>query len=271
MTNHHKKSGFTLIELLVVIAIIALLLSIIVPALRLAKEKAQNIACRTNVRSLGIALRLYTEQSEGRLFSYLSGLYLNQLADQIGDINKVRYCSTTLIDETVTATTWGSSRRAWTWANGVSEPEHGSYGLNGWLYSYPDPADFGWIESVPNLDKFAYPSTYQAPGSATVPVFFDSLWVDAWPKDTDTVPASLNLDQEADSPRDSGTDSPVNNHMRRLMLRRHWGNANVSFLDGHVENVNLEDMWSLKWHREFIPLGREKLRIDGSKIYRKTR
>ncbi len=266
---NQRKHGFTLIELLVVIAIIALLLSIIVPALRLAKEKAQNLSCRANVRSLGIALRLYTEQTEGRLFSYLSGLYLNQLADQIGDINKVRYCSTTLIDETVAATTWGSSRQAWTWTAGVPEPEHGSYGLNGWLYSYPNPADFGWIESVANLGKFAYPSTLNAAGSATVPVFFDCLWVDAWPKHTDTVPAALDLEQSPT--RDTGTDSPVNNHMRRLMLRRHWGNANVSFLDGHAENIKLENMWSLKWNREFELFSGEKLRIDGTKIYRKTK
>ena len=93
-----KKTAFTLIELLVVIAIIALLLSIIVPALKLAKEKSRNLSCRANVRSLSLALRLYSEQTNGRMFTYYSGLYLNQLSDQMGELNKVRYCPSTIVD-----------------------------------------------------------------------------------------------------------------------------------------------------------------------------
>ncbi|MHC4676883.1 MAG: type II secretion system protein [Planctomycetota bacterium] len=51
-----KKRGFTLIELLVVIAIIALLLSIITPALHLVKERARRILCSNGLRQWGIAL-----------------------------------------------------------------------------------------------------------------------------------------------------------------------------------------------------------------------
>ncbi len=99
-----RKSGFSLIELLVVIAIIALLLSIITPSLKLAKEKANNLFCRANVRSLSLGFRLYTETNDGKVFGYGSSggnnLWLMQISDQLGDTNKVRYCPSTKLNET---------------------------------------------------------------------------------------------------------------------------------------------------------------------------
>lgn len=62
-----KKHGFTLIELLVVIAIIALLLSIIVPSLRLAKEVATGAACLSNQKALATAWHLYQGDNDGFL------------------------------------------------------------------------------------------------------------------------------------------------------------------------------------------------------------
>jgi len=57
--------GFTLIELLVVVAIIALLLAIIVPTLRLAKDHARRIGCSANLRSLAMAAIFYADDNNG--------------------------------------------------------------------------------------------------------------------------------------------------------------------------------------------------------------
>jgi prepilin-type N-terminal cleavage/methylation domain-containing protein/prepilin-type processing-associated H-X9-DG protein len=66
MYMKHSK-GFTLIELLVVIAIIALLMSILMPALSKIRNQAKGTVCMSNMRQIGIAANLYIEDWEQRI------------------------------------------------------------------------------------------------------------------------------------------------------------------------------------------------------------
>jgi len=62
-----KKRAFTLIELLVVIAIIALLMAILMPALRAAKDQARRLHCISNVRTLALAWFIYKDENNDKL------------------------------------------------------------------------------------------------------------------------------------------------------------------------------------------------------------
>jgi prepilin-type N-terminal cleavage/methylation domain-containing protein/prepilin-type processing-associated H-X9-DG protein len=62
-----RRTAFTLIELLVVIAIIGVLASLLIPAVARAKNKARNISCVSQLRQLGLAVRMYGDDHQNRL------------------------------------------------------------------------------------------------------------------------------------------------------------------------------------------------------------
>jgi prepilin-type N-terminal cleavage/methylation domain-containing protein/prepilin-type processing-associated H-X9-DG protein len=67
-TDRRSRRGFTLIELLVVIAIIGILAALLFPVFAQARESARQTVCASNMRQLGLAMRLYISDSDESWF-----------------------------------------------------------------------------------------------------------------------------------------------------------------------------------------------------------
>src|SRR3954447_14448419 len=66
----HQRRGFTLIELLVVIAIVAIMAAILFPVFARAREVARQSSCVSNLRQIGMAVRMYLQDNDGLCFPH---------------------------------------------------------------------------------------------------------------------------------------------------------------------------------------------------------
>ena len=103
--NSNHGSGFTLVELLVVIAIIAVLMSVLLPALGRARAAAARVTCASNMRQIAVATANYAQNFKGFLPPAVSSDFQPAASYNINNIkplfdakmlssDKVRYCPT---------------------------------------------------------------------------------------------------------------------------------------------------------------------------------
>ncbi|MEZ6060440.1 MAG: DUF1559 domain-containing protein [Planctomycetaceae bacterium] len=71
-TQYGKRGGFTLLELLVVISIIAVLLSLILPAVQSSRAAARRLQCQNRLRNLAVGLNAYSTSAKGYFPSVFS-------------------------------------------------------------------------------------------------------------------------------------------------------------------------------------------------------
>ncbi len=205
------RGAFTLIELLVVIAVIAILAALLLPALGAAKARARAAACLSNLRQIGIGMRMYADDNEGWLPTTTHGAGTNaswvyQLAPYVGGVDKIRICP---------ADPKGDSRLT---AQGTS------YIMN--EFTSVDAMDpFGnTLESFRKLDALGHPSetflVFECADALGATIFNDHThsrnWINGW--------ASVTSDIQPDRHRTGG---PRGDHSS--------GMANYLFADGHAE------------------------------------
>jgi len=250
-----KKTAFTLVELLVVIAIIALLMSILMPALGRVRRQAKTVICQSNLKQWGICFAMYVDDWDGY---FMAGYVLTQpprayldywmeaLRSCYGDVGDIRLCPMATKPGTEINgnefgvgggpfSAWGIFSSTWGYA---VEGDYGSYGWNGYLANPPAGEGIWGRYAAKNLDPNWRNATVK--GAAIIPVLLDHQWVDCWPEPTDDPPGFNGQPW----PDDYGTSQ-----MGRFTVDRHNGYLNYVFLDWSVRKVGLKESWKLKWHR----------------------
>ena len=253
-TIPYKRDGFTLIELLVVISIIALLMAILMPALRRVRAQARAAVCLSQMNQWGLIFAIYLEDSDGLFFSHWGGWdsWTEPMYKYYGEGRGAYYYDEVKIALCPSARKkggplneagakdkawgpWGRGAGGWTPKNHKSYGLYSSYGINGYIYRVPPNQGPTYIHDLPS--EWFWKGLNES-NLSNIPIFLDSMWNDSWV-------------QESDNPPEYDGEISFFPQMRRFCIDRHNGYVNAAFLDFSVRRIGLKQLWTLKWHRKF--------------------
>jgi prepilin-type N-terminal cleavage/methylation domain-containing protein len=238
----HSLCGFSLIEVLVVVAIIALLLSIVVPALERAQIRVRNVTCQSNLRQWGLLFVMYTEDNGGS-FPDSGRTWTDSFKPYQGESDDILCCPLAVVPDAESDTSYGGPLTAYRDCKDASLRQDqitGSYGLNGWVTNVSN--DTSIIYGISTRNNWR--TRQSVSNSASIPLLLDSLWVVAYPDVTNLPPVqngdASNCDLSGGGRR----------QIRHFAFDRHGdGGNNGLFLDMSGRAIGLKELWRLKWHR----------------------
>ncbi len=256
-----KRRAFTLIELLVVIAIIALLLAILLPSLKKAKDQARAVICKSNLHQWGLIWKLYTDENDGKFsegdgVGWVRGQWVVGLRQYWTDRQKLLTCPSATKPlpgfQIGGPYHWGGPNNTYQVAD-IPGPdgifEMASYGMNNWVFDAQ--------QDLQGRRKEWHWGKMDVTGGSRIPLFLDSMWRGGGPfyeTANRIVPPAYN-GQWGDNATLTGTGTGWDREMKHFCIDRHSAAVNSVFFDLSTSKVPLKHLWKLKWHRKFDTSG----------------
>jgi len=235
-----RNKGFTLIELLVVIAIIALLMSILMPALARVRQQANTIVCQATLGQWGLAVSMYTDDHDGKFWKVenLSGVNYNHWWNFMFPYIKSEEAF--LCTEATKTDAEGAQQPCV--ASQIKVAELGrniksSYAMSQYVYHPGDDAP------PERMEKFWCTSNVR--GGDNIPIVMGSARMTTLSPFYSATTADEPPEYEGDVMLGDGAVGEV----KRVCVNRHRGYVNMTFMDFSTRKVGLKELWTLKWHR----------------------